>query len=903
MSRSLPLLPDELACGDISAALPGDDQGFGALRTERGHLPLESMDVRARIDGLLTRVTVRQTFVNAVDEPLEAAYIFPLPDRAAVTRFRMEVAGRVIDGVLEERGRAREQYDRAIAQGRRAGIAEEDRPGVFNLRVGNLMPGERATVELTFCSVLAYTDGEATFRFPLVVAPRYIPGIPLSGPSVGDGVALDTLDVPDASRISPPVLLPGFPNPVRLSLEVELHDDCAPVDQVRSSLHAVHEEAADGYRRIRLHVGERLNRDFILRFRLGGPTIQSTLTLHPDATDGQAGTFALTIVPPADSGGSPPRPRDVVFVLDRSGSMNGWKIVAARRALARMIDTLTEADQFSLIAFDSVMETPGSLPPGLSPATDRNRFRAVEYLATIESRGGTEMAEPLDRAVKLLNPGRAARDRILVLITDGQVGNEDQILRTLGARLNGIRVFTLGIDRAVNEAFLRRLAERGGGSCELVESEDRLDEVMTAVHRRIGTPILTGLDLSCSELAIEPGEIVPRRLPDLFAGSPLLVLGRYRGRAGGTLTVRAAGTGGRPWSEAVAVQVRDNPALAAGWARGQIRQLEDRYAAGDADRTSLERAIVAVSLKFQVLCRFTAYVAIDRSQAVNKDGKLHRITQPVEQPEGWDEDDVLRVEDCMAAGSAPRSMLGQMMYRAPARCAGFTATGPGTYCAPEPVPPPAAGAVDRAADVVSADGRTGITRPLDGGHTLEEQLRRSGRMQPRDAAALVAELAEALQLAHDRGLVHGDIKPANILLADDGRPRILGMDQELVRRDGQHQNDNPGNPWHFPPEVIRGDGNAGDPRVDVYGLGLVLYVALTNQRPYRDQPVIKLLEEILKVTPKSPRRIVRSIPAALEGICLKAMAKNPADRYATAAELAAALRNFLAPRPRVGFWK
>ena len=180
MSMPLPMLGE-----DVSRWLPqdvGDEPGFGSLETERGRLPLEAMEVCGRIDGLLSQVTVRQTFVNALDEPLEATYIFPLPDRAAVTRFRMEVAGRVIEGLLEERGQAREQYDQAIAAGHRAAIAEEERPGVFTLRVGNLMPGEAATVELTYCGVLPYSDGEVTFRFPLVVAPRYIPGVPLPGP-------------------------------------------------------------------------------------------------------------------------------------------------------------------------------------------------------------------------------------------------------------------------------------------------------------------------------------------------------------------------------------------------------------------------------------------------------------------------------------------------------------------------------------------------------------------------------------------------------------------------------------------------------------------------------------------------------------------------------------------------
>src|SRR5208337_2220345 len=162
------------------------------LSTSRGNLPLQAMEVQARIDGLLSQMTVRQTFVNTFAEPLEATYIFPLPDRAAVTEFRLEVAGRVIKGVLKERGQARQDYARAIQDGHRAAITEEERPDVFTMRVGNLPAGEKATVHLTLAGPLPYSDGEATFRFPLVVAPRYIPGKPLPGPSVGDGTAVDT---------------------------------------------------------------------------------------------------------------------------------------------------------------------------------------------------------------------------------------------------------------------------------------------------------------------------------------------------------------------------------------------------------------------------------------------------------------------------------------------------------------------------------------------------------------------------------------------------------------------------------------------------------------------------------------------------------------------------------------
>ncbi len=277
-------------------------------------------------------------------------------------------------------------------------------------------------------------------------------------------------------------------------------------------------------------------------------------------------------------------------------------MVAARRAVARMIDTLGDTDRFSVLAFDSTVETPATLSAG-----SRSRPPIATDSAPWNTWQRSRLAAGPRWPSRSIGPssccgirGADSGDRILVLITDGQVGNEDQVLKKLGTRLRGIRVFTIGIDRAVNEGFLRRLAERGGGSCELVESEDRLDEVMSKIHRRIGTPLLAGLNLEPEGLAIEPGEVVPRRLPDLFAGSPLLILGRYRGRPEGSIALRGTDAAGKGHVESVAARVRENPAIAAAWARGQVRQLEDRYAAGDGDRTSLEKAIVAISLRFQV---------------------------------------------------------------------------------------------------------------------------------------------------------------------------------------------------------------------------------------------------------------------------------------------------------------
>ncbi len=627
----LPLLSDD----EMGAA---GEAGVGAVATERGNLPLQAIDVDATLTGLTARVALTQIFGNRFDQPLEATYIFPLPDRAAVTEFHMEVGGRVIEGVLKERGQARAEYDAAVEEGRRASIAEEERPGVFTMRVGNLLPGERVTVRLVMTGPLPWDEGEATFRFPLVVAPRYIPGSPLEGAPVGPGTEPDTDAVPDASRITPPVLLPGFPNPVDLSIRVLVDPAGLDLGDLRSSLHAVVEEDRDGSRLVRVEPGERANRDFVLRARTGSAAVATAVTAAEDDEGGQ-GTFALTMLPPVGTGADAAPPRDLLFVLDRSGSMAGWKMVAARRAVARMVDSLTERDRFGLLTFDNVIEAPPALPAGLTAAGDHARFRAVEFLSRLEARGGTEMAAPLARAVDLLTGGAAGdpagpRDLALVLVTDGQVGNEDQILRLLAPRLGGVRVYTVGVDSAVNEGFLKRLAGLGGGACELVESEARLDAVMDRVHRRIGAPVLTDLELEPDGLEIDLESLAPRRLPALFAGSPLVVSGRFKGSPGGAVTVRGRDAAGQPWSATVPATGGDAPTLTATWARAHLRDLEDRYATDRAPDRELERRIVETSLRYGVLCRFTAFVAAD-VRVVNEGGVVHRVLQPVEAPAGW----------------------------------------------------------------------------------------------------------------------------------------------------------------------------------------------------------------------------------------------------------------------------
>ncbi len=735
--------------------------GVGSLRTERGNLPLERVDVRAAVTGLVGRVVLTTEFVNPHDTALEATYVFPLPDRAAVTGMTMTADGRTVEAELQERGAARQHYDEAVAAGKRASIAEEERPDVFTMRVGNIVPGERVGVALTVVGPLVFEDGAATFRFPLVVAPRYVPGTPLSGESVGDGHAQDTDRVPDASRITPPVLLPGFPNPVRLSIGVEVDPAGLELGAVRSSLHAVNQEG----NLITVVPGERADRDFVLRLVYTGQG--SAAVCVPDQPNGEEGTYQLTVLPP--DAVTPVRPRDVVLLLDRSGSMHGWKMVAARRAAARIVDTLTADDRFAVVTFDHEIGHPADLGAGLAPATDRNRYRAVEHLAGVEARGGTELLAPIRDGLGLLGRSDDGRDRTLVLVTDGQVGNEDQILHDIAPLVGRTRVHAVGIDTAVNAGFLGRLAATGAGRCELVESEDRLDDAMEHIQRRIAAPVVTGVVVSAEGVELVDGT---KRPAAIYPGVPLVVSGRYRGAASGSLTVRGRTRDEQAWEAVVPVHRRDEPAITAQWARTALRGMEDAYVAGN---SGLESTIVATSLRFGVLCRFTAFVAVD-SEVVS-DGTVHRVVQPVELLAGWDTSPKAPVSMSFGSAKLMRGLPGDvpMPSAAPAPAfappsapmmAGGPPAGPPPAAPASPKrrsgPPTAGGAQPESLRVLPDDGLADLRAIVA---TEAGRLRDAGGLPDHERRDLLADLASRLDILLTR-LTGPVYEPLRGLVAD-----------------------------------------------------------------------------------------------------------------------------------------
>ncbi len=630
--RSLPQIHDDAVAsqiGTLEVRLPGESPRA---------LPLASVAYRASVCEGIADVTLTQVFENPYAEHLEAVYTFPLSGGSAVRAFSLEVAGRVIRGIVKERAEAREEYRRAIEAGKRAAMLEQERDNVFTVQVGNLPPGERATVTISYAERLErFDDGRAELRLPLVVAPRYTPGAPLDRPNAGDGVEDDTDVVPDASRVTPPRLAGGSTAGPSVAIEVSLLGTGGSFDDLACSQHATAISFDGGGLTVRLaKTTERADRDFVLRWRGASDRVRPSLVVYRHPERGLFGMLTVTAPPAADRR---PAPRDVVFLLDRSGSMNGVKMQSAARACSILLESLGSADRYAIAAFDTTVEWMGGTARFVT-ADEAGIESGTRFLRSVDARGGTEIGPALDHVFTALDRRTGGRERtpIVVVLTDGEVTNEAQVTRLVAQRIGDGRLFAVGIDTAVNDAMLKRLAAAGRGTALLVAPGDELERALATIAREIGTPEVVDLAIDDLDAGLD-GKQAPERFADLFSGRAATVF--LQMQSFGAVRVRGRRSSGGSFEEEVRAVEADSPAIALLWARARIADLEDQYRAAASSRDAIKQEIVDVSLAHQIVTRFTAYLAVDDAEVVNPNGSTRHVVQPVETPAEWQEVDQL----------------------------------------------------------------------------------------------------------------------------------------------------------------------------------------------------------------------------------------------------------------------
>jgi Ca-activated chloride channel family protein len=594
-----------------SAALdvPPDPRGLGGLialaKKAEEPLPLQWVKVRSAIAGDCCRTAIEQRFRNDLEIPMEAVHIFPLPEDGAVTEMELLAGDVRVVAECREREEAEQAFERAREAGHRAGLLTQERADVHTLRVTNLPPHSDVTVRIVVIERLDSIDGCTRWRFPTLIAPRYLPGKPIG--YSGAGVLPDTDQAPDASRLQPPLRLEGD---VALDLEVEIHGSVTSLD---SSLHAVRVDLPDatgGGVRIAPSTRATLNKDFILAFSTGeesSPALRAW-------TDGE---HTLALLESPEVAPTERLPRDAAFVIDRSGSMSGAKMAAARLALKTALHGLVAGDRFKLIAFDNETIAFGN---HFSEYTDEALSRADEWIDQIEARGGTEMLPAIKQALSGETP--EGRVRSVLFITDGQAHNVDELVAAVANRRKEARFFTIGIDTAVHSSLLKRLARAGGGTCELLTPSEDIEASIARLELRLGDPLVNELRFEGGAPAIEAPLTLyyGRSASALLEGSPEMVI-----------ALGETAEGAREWA---AAPQRIGFPLGALWAREHIAWLEDRLALKPWEEEAIRAEIVRLGVAHGVASRFTALVAVDTS--VTEDGERVEIVQPVELPEGWD---------------------------------------------------------------------------------------------------------------------------------------------------------------------------------------------------------------------------------------------------------------------------
>ena len=702
---------------------------------------LEHTRVQARAAGNVARVAVTQRFRNPFKHPLEAVYVFPLPDEAAVDEMEIRIGKKVIKGLLKRREEAQKIYDEARRQGRTAGLLEQERDNIFTQSIANIRPGEQIEVTIRYAESLAFEGGDYEFVFPMVVGPRYIPGQP-----AGKG---GTTQVPDASRITPPVLRPGTRSGHDIAVEVTVEGRLT--GPISSPSHRIAVRRARRGQVVTLAAGDRIpNKDLILRYRVAGSATRTEVLTQADA---RGGHFGLYLVPALNVPPHEVLPKDVVFLMDTSGSQSGAPLAQSKALMRRFLAGLNADDTFTVIDFANVATRLSAEPLANTAA---NRKRALAYVDALQADGGTELMNGIDAVMKF-PPAPKGRLRSIVLLTDGYIGNEGQVIAEVQRRLaRGNRLYGFGVGNSVNRFLIDRLAEVGRGTMHVVRTDEPLDAVCERFFRQINDPVLTDIRLTWEGKG-QPPLTYPVAAPDLFAAQPLVIFGRKADVLPGTLRVEGTVAGGAPFSQRVRVGFdgAGHPAIATLWARARLKALQD--AMHGAETPEGIAAATETALAYRLMSPYTAFVAVSEEVRVDPQGRRVKVDVPIVMPEGVSYEGIFgrdEEKDNAMSGMKQRSYAGAAPPPKPLPHPGRPPVAEAQPTDPARVPGPArvslvhAGGLDAAASGALARHLATLTLPPGtSGRALYTLTLRAGKL-----AALVRD-ARASTLTDQAALV------------------------------------------------------------------------------------------------------------------------------------------------------
>jgi Ca-activated chloride channel family protein len=611
--------------------------------------PVLKTDVQIAVTGTIARATVRQEFTNPSKKKgdwLEGVYVFPLPETAAVDHLRIKIGERIIEGRIKERAEAKQLYDQAKREGKRTGLVEQERPNLFTTSVANIGPGEHVTVELEYQDTVRYENEEFQLRFPMAVGPRYIPGVPVvveGQDPQGSGTSPDTDRVPDASRITPPIHPPedGAINPLSLSLSL---NPGFPLAKVESPFHPIItiQDQGGGYQIGLREDAVPADRDFQLIWH-PAPRTEPMATVFTEQKDGA--TYALLmLVPPTQHHEKAARvPRDITFIIDRSGSMAGASIEQAKGSLAAALARLTTQDRFNIIQFNHTVRSLFSIP---QPVTTTAMQQAIRYTEQLTADGGTEILPALRQALK--SPQDSARLQQIILITDGQVGNEEELFELLHQRVGSRRLFTIGIGSTPNSHLMRKTAETGRGTFTYIGNVNEVKDKLDGLFKKLEHPVLN--DITIDAAGWSGLEQFPATITDLYEGEPIVLA--LKADSLPSQSVLRGQIGRAAWS--LPISFNDAPThggLSVYWARKKIAALMDETYKGGAQE-AIRKAVLDVALTHHLVSQYTSLVAVDVTPARPTDSPATERDQT---------SNPARAQDLTALANLPRTATGAQL--------------------------------------------------------------------------------------------------------------------------------------------------------------------------------------------------------------------------------------------------